>query len=176
MKWQLTHTCRLRLDDAGGLRAFGPLSTYGLSTDSVLRQSSRLDTPAGQRDTALLTPPTLTVNLAQSSSFLSSAALRIQDLPLNTDIRVVDHLLTLYFIWHHSVFPILSLHTFTEAFAKRGTYYSPLLLNVSSDRLCLFLAIALTLYLGNLGSCLSFIRLAFVCLPFLRIAGTIDSA
>lgn len=62
-------------------------------------------------------------------SFLQAAANNIAYLPLGTDIRTVEHLLTAFFMWFYPVFPLVSKQIFLDHMYNGGKYCTPLLLN-----------------------------------------------
>lgn len=123
----------LTCDDSGTIRAVPLLSANGLSLGITPNPQSK-SSPSASLQNILASPSQSTVGGQPLPdlpyNFLAAAANHIADLPIGTDIRVVDHLLHTYFCWLHTAFPIMSLKAFEESFRGQGQYYSPLLLNV----------------------------------------------
>lgn len=128
----------LTCDAAGEIRSIPPLSADGLSTGSTaLHNSNKKPFESREVEVLQFSPIGARVELAEEpTDFRMAAALRIQDMPMGTDIRAVDHLLHTYMCWHHSVFPILSRKAFGDGIRHGGRYYTPLLLNVSGSPRC----------------------------------------
>ncbi|KAM0788051.1 hypothetical protein ACM66B_001223 [Microbotryomycetes sp. NB124-2] len=117
---------RLALDSEGNLRAYGSLSNQLLSTASLKEKHSASLLPVSDE----LAAPPAEYPAKLSATFLLGAANNIQHLPLGTDIRLVDHLLWTYFMWHNTSFQIMSRSLFQRDLERgSGACFSPLLLN-----------------------------------------------
>jgi hypothetical protein len=107
-----------------------------MGSDNIFKSGNRLIANFDDRGAdAILTYPPLGARQDlpdDATNFLAATAMRIDDLPMGTDIRVVDHLLHTYWCWHHSVFPIMSRKAFSDSIRYGGRYYTPLLLNVGT--------------------------------------------
>lgn len=133
-----SHTMsRLDMDESGTIRAIPPLSAAALSLGGTApfqpptSMSRRVRVGSDNACSSPFAPHGNYISTERSFTFIEAAAARIADLPMGTDIRVVDHLVHIYFLWQHSIFPILSRKAFTDSFRSGGSYYSPLLLCVS---------------------------------------------
>lgn len=128
---------RLTCDIMGDIRAIPPMSAHALSTGCATFGHSTQRTASSWLycDPGILEAPPLGATATSSHSptgFLQASAIHIGDLPMGTDIRVVDHLIHTYLCWHHAVFPITSYKAFVVSFEHGGRYYTGLLLNVSN--------------------------------------------
>lgn len=129
----------LAVEQDGRIRAYGATSTNALAglddapdqdPKSAFRQRKyKPVNPSNLKDAPREVTPPRDSQPAQCSPLVAAAA-NIAALPLGTDIRTVQHLLNLYFMWAWPMFPIISRQVFMQHFANGGQYYSPLLLNV----------------------------------------------
>jgi hypothetical protein len=127
----------LAVEQDGRIRAYGATSSIALAgfeepaNPKAVYSQRRYQSTLNSKDPARqVTPPADTQHM--QASVIVAAASNISALPLGTDIRTVQHLLNLYFMWAWPMFPIVSRQIFMQHFSHGGQYYSPLLLNVSA--------------------------------------------
>jgi len=123
---------RFDLTAQGEIVAYGQISHTGIAKAVPGEPPSR-QSPAPQN---FVTPPPLPSLTSPSrggdaKALLLASARNIDCLPMGTDVRVVEHLIILYFLFQYPVFPIMSLKAFMESFCYAEQHPSPLLLNVS---------------------------------------------
>jgi len=100
------------------LSAVHPSSTSASSNQAIASASTALTS----------------TNASPRAAFAGGRPLSVENanfLPPGTTMQTIQHLLNLYFMWHHLVFPVLSRPVFVEHLCNGGKYASPLLLNVS---------------------------------------------
>jgi hypothetical protein len=126
----------LAVESNGLIRAYGATSETALAgfedlpNQKTVYNTRRYHSALNSREPPREVTPPADVQPLQSSA-LAAAANNITALPLGTDIRTVQHLLHLYFLWAWPMFPVISRQIFMQHFTNGGQYYSPLLLNVS---------------------------------------------
>lgn len=128
----------LAVESDGLIRAYGATSSTALAGFEDLQHSQkavystrRYQSAFNSKDPPREVTPPADVQPLQTSPLVAAAA-NIAALPLGTDIRTVQHLLHLYFLWAWPMFPVISRQIFMQHFSNGGQYYSPLLLNVSA--------------------------------------------
>lgn len=126
----------LAVESNGLIRAYGATSSTALAgfeevpNQKTVYSTRRYQSSMSGKDPPREVTPPADVQPLQSSALVAAAA-NISALPLGTDIRTVQHLLHLYFLWAWPMFPVISRQIFMQHFSQGGQYYSPLLLNVS---------------------------------------------
>ena len=126
---------RLSLDSDGAVRAIPGLSTFGLTAQSPSEQlTNPTSLPSKQQSMVQMQPPSDTVDKGPITEYdiLYAAAREAAALPMGTDVRVVSHLIYLFFLWLNSIYPIASRKVFYEHLRDNGPLCSPFLLNVSA--------------------------------------------
>lgn len=126
----------LAVESNGLIRAYGATSSTALAgfedlpNQKAAYSTRRYQSALNSKDPPREVTPPADVRPLQTSALVAAAA-NITALPLGTDIRTVQHLLHLYFLWAWPMFPVISRQIFMQHFSHGGQYYSPLLLNVS---------------------------------------------
>jgi len=125
----------LAVESNGLIRAYGATSEIALAgfedlpNQKTVFSTRRYHSALNSKDPPREVTPPADVQPLQTSALVAAAA-NISALPLGTDIRTVQHLLHLYFLWAWPMFPVISRQIFMLHFSNGGQYYSPLLLNV----------------------------------------------